>query len=68
MQDVSTFPVSIPKRASEAVNPLRLARFIDAIALGVSIPKRASEAVNRVIFANPQAFIVFQSLKGLQRL
>ena len=37
--------VSIPKRASEAVNQIGIHAFVEYE--GVSIPKRASEAVNQ---------------------
>ncbi len=58
--------VSIPKRVSEALN--QTVWNGGAFSWLVSIPKRVSEALNPEFLIIPIALIVFQSLKGFQRL
>ncbi len=58
--------VSIPKRVSEALNLFPVAA--NSALLIVSIPKRVSEALNPKGALAVGTGVLFQSLKGFQRL
>ncbi len=58
--------VSIPKRVSEALN-LKL-KSQEVSRYYVSIPKRVSEALNQELLILTVVALLFQSLKGFQRL
>ena len=58
--------VSIPKRVSEALK--RYMRLSTSHQRFVSIPKRVSEALKLSLLMAMQGELVFQSLKGFQRL
>ena len=58
--------VSIPKRVSEALKPVIMIGI--CLFCCVSIPKRVSEALKHFSAGSVKLRVLFQSLKGFQRL